>query len=98
VTPAKPKPTDESYAYSQVADQQLDALERGPNPRLYNAIVDACEEILDAPGIARERSAVIHTEEGMRFRTPVTGAFPFKVFWSLTDDVARIEAVFPYET
>ena len=60
--------------------------------RAYNALVDTCEGVLDEPGLPRERSTVIATEGAMRLRSPVGGAFPYKVFWSLTDGVARIEA------
>jgi len=81
---------------SQIADQQLDALEHGTYVRLYNALVDTCESILDDPGRARERSVVILRKEGMRFRAPLPGSFPHKVFWSLTDRFARMEAAFPY--
>jgi len=84
------------YSYSRIADEQLNALEHGSDARLYNALVDTCESILDDPVLARERSSVIVTDDGMRFRTPVPGAFPYKVFWSLTDGVTRIEAVFPH--
>lgn len=92
---AKKKPTEgPQYSYSRIPDEQLDALEHAPDPRLYNALVDTCEDFLDDPSLARERSAVIATEDGLRFRTPVVGAFPYKVLWSLIDGVARIEAVF----
>lgn len=86
-----------NYSYSRIADEQLDLLANGLDARTYNALVDTCEGILEGPALARERSAVIATEHGMRFRTPVIGAFPYKVFWSLTDGEARIEAVFPYD-
>ncbi|NQW71383.1 MAG: hypothetical protein HQ453_01505 [Actinobacteria bacterium] len=81
-----------NYSYSRIADEQLDLLVNRLDARAYNALVDTCKGILDEPGLARERSAVIATEDGMRFRSPVGGAFPYKVFWSLTDGVARIEA------
>jgi len=86
-----------NYSYSRIADEQLDLLANRLDGRAYNALVDTCEGILDEPGLARERSTVIATENGMRFRSPVGGAVPHKVFWSLTDGVARIEAVFPYD-
>ena len=86
-----------NYSYSRIADEQLELLANGIDARTYNALVDTCEGILEGPALARERSAVIATEHGMRFRTPVSGAFPYKVFWSLTDGEARIEAGFPYD-
>ncbi len=82
--------------YSFVADEQLNELECGPDARLYNHILEACEGILDDPGAARAFAAVIKTAEGFRFRTNVSGGYPYKVFWSLGDDGPRIEAVFPY--
>lgn len=81
-------------AYSQVADEQLDALEAAPDADLYNAVVDTCEFILGHPGQAQAQSAAIVTAEGVRLRLPVPGYYPMKVFWS--SDGPRIEAVFPY--
>jgi len=81
-------------AYSDVADRQLDALERGPDPDLYNAVLDACELILRLPTQARMRSTAITTQEGVRLRLPVAGHPPYKVFWS--SNGPRIEAVFPH--
>lgn len=82
--------------YSAVADQQLDTLESGPEPHLYDAVLDACELIFVAPGTAQARSTAINTTEGIRFRLPVTGHPPYKVFWSKTEEGTRIEAVFPH--
>jgi len=83
--------------YSPVADQQLDVLERTPAASMYDRILDVVEKILDTPGQARARSAVIVTEQGNRYRSTVPGAYPDKVFWSLAaDGTARIEAIFPY--
>jgi len=81
-------------AYSQVADEQLDSLEAGSDVDLYNAVLDACELILLLPAQARARSTAITTAEGIRFRLPVAGHPPYKVFWS--SDGPRIEAVFPH--
>lgn len=81
-------------AYSQVADEQLDALEAGSDAGLYNAVLDACELILSYPEVAQARSTAITTRHGMRLRLPVTGYPPYKVFWS--SDGPRIEAVFPH--
>jgi hypothetical protein len=90
-------PASKPYCYSQIADEQLDILASGLDARTYKRLVDTCEAILDDPGLARERSAVIATDDGMRYRAPVNGAFPYSVFWSLTGSIARIEAVFPYD-
>lgn len=83
-------------AYSQVADEQLDALEAADDPDLYGATLDACELVFRAPGLAQARSTAIQTAGGIRFRLPVAGHPPYKVFWSLTDEGPRIEAVFPH--
>lgn len=80
--------------YSEIAEQQLDEIEAGPDPALYNAVLDTCEEVLDHPGRAQARSSVVATKEGMRLRVPVTGFYPMCVFWS--SNGPRIEAVFPY--
>ena len=81
-------------SYSQVANEQLDALENGPDPDLYNAVLDACELVFALPGEAQSRSSAITTDDGIRFRLPVAGHPPVKVFWSLSDAGPRIEAVF----
>jgi hypothetical protein len=80
--------------YSQVADQQIDALESGPDADLYNAVLDACELNFRLPTQARARSTALTTAEGIRFRLPVAGHPPYKVFWS--SEGPRIEAVFPH--
>lgn len=81
-------------AYSQVADEQLDALQSGPDAGLYNAVLDACELILSYPEAAHARSTAITTRHGVRLRLPVAGYPPYKVFWS--SEGPRIEAVFPH--
>jgi len=81
-------------SYSQVADQQLDSLEAGPDVDLYNAVLDACELIFRLPAQAQARSTAIATAEGIRLRLPVAGHPPHKVFWS--SDGPRIEAIFPH--
>ena len=81
-------------AYSEIADAQLDELEAGPDADLYNAVLDACELIFRYPQKAQALSTAIRTKDGIRFRLPVTGHPPYKVFWS--SDGPRIEAVFPH--
>ena len=81
-------------AYSQVANKQLDSLEAGSDADLYNAVLDACELIFRLPAQAQARSTAITTAVGIRFRLPVAGHPPYKVFWS--SDGPRIEAVFPH--
>lgn len=83
--------------YSEVANEQLDALEKGSDADLYNEILRVCEQILDDPEDIRKFSTVIQTKEGTRFRTAVHGKDPYKIFWSKTSEgLVRIEAVFPY--
>lgn len=84
----------EDGAYSEVADIQLDTLEAGPDAELYNAVLDACELIFRLPGQAQAASTAITTTAGIRFRLPVNGHPPYKIFWS--SDGPRIEAVFPH--
>jgi hypothetical protein len=81
-------------SYSEVADKQLDALEHGPDPDLYNAVLDACELIFRLPERAQSMSSAITTQQGVRLRLPVAGFPPYKVFW--TPDGPRVEAVFPH--
>ena len=88
---------DDSHSdYSAIADEQLDILEAGDDLDLYNAALDACDLVFQAPGIAQSRSTAIQTAEGVRFRLPIVGHPPYKVFWSHTGDGPRIEAVFPH--
>jgi len=82
--------------YSVVADAQLDELESGDNPDLYNAVLDICEMVFLLPEQAQSGSSAIQTEDGIRFRFPVPGFNPFKVFWANTPEGPRIEAVFPH--
>lgn len=81
-------------AYSEVADQQLDVLERGPDVDLYNSVLDAGELIFRLPAQARARSTAVTTNDGVILRLPVAGHPPYKVFWS--SGGPRIEAVFPH--
>lgn len=88
--------SDETAAegeYSEVADEQLDALE-ATDAALYNDVLTVCEAIFAEPSRARSMSAAVQTHEGMVFRLAVPGRHPYKVFWSSTGP--RIEAVFPY--
>lgn len=80
--------------YSEVADAQLDILESGPDPDLYNAVLDACELVLTNPGLAQSLSTAFTTRDGIRMRMPVAGYSHYKVFWST--ELPRIEAVFPH--
>ena len=84
----------EDDEYSQVADEQLDALAEGPDADLYDAVLDACELVFRLPARAQSMSTAITTEQGTRLRLPVAGHHPYKVFWS--SEGPRIEAVFPH--
>jgi hypothetical protein len=81
--------------YSAVAIAQLDALERGGNPGLYNAILDACDLIFATPLVAQATSTAISTDDGIVMAYPVPGEYPYRVFWR--SDGPRIEAVFTYD-
>lgn len=81
-------------SYSEIADAQLNELEAGTDPDLYNAVLEICEFIFRLPLVAQSISTAITTEQGIRFRTPVEGHYPYKVFWS--SEGPRIEAVFPH--
>lgn len=85
--------TDEGD-YSEVADEQFDALEAGPDADLNNATLAACQLIFSDPERARALSTAITTREGIRLRLPVVGHPPYKVFWS--SDGPRVEAVLPH--
>ncbi len=80
--------------YSEVANAQLDEIENGSDPDLYNALMDVCEFVLANPRQAQSRSSALTTSDGIRFRLAVPGRHPYKVFWS--SEGPRIEAVFPY--
>ena len=82
-----------SDAYSPVANEQLDQLERA-DLKLYDEVVDVCEFVLDQPSRARACSLAMTTLEGIRYRLPVPGRYPLCVFWA--PEGPRIEAVFPY--
>ena len=82
--------------YSQIADEQLDALATGPDVGLYNAVLDACDLILGYPEAAQARSTAVTTTDGVRLRLPVAGHPPYKVFWSNNAGELRVEAVFPH--
>lgn len=80
--------------YSEIADQQLDALQGEADSSFHNAILDAGELILQYPEVAQRRSTAVSTANGVFFRLPVAGFPPYKVFWSSAGP--RIEAVFPH--
>ena len=80
--------------YSPTADTQLDAIEKGPDADLYNAVLDACELIFTFTGKAQSLSSAITTKEGVVMVRPVAGHPPYKVYW--TSKGPRIEAVFPH--
>lgn len=84
----------ETSGYSEVANNQLDEIENGDDPDLYQALLDVCEFVLAHLGSAQSRSSALVTPEVIRFRLAVPGHHRYKVFWS--SDGPRIEAVFPY--
>jgi hypothetical protein len=80
--------------YSDIANEQLDALERGQDPDLYDAVLDAIKMIFEKPSMARSLSTGVTSEDGIRMRFAVPGYLEYKVFWST--DGPRIDAVFRY--
>ncbi len=84
--------------FSKIADGQLDTLEAGDDPDLYEAVLQACRLVFTEPGRAQDPSSAVMTSDGLVMRLPVVGS-RFKVFWR-TDfpegEGARIEAIFPY--
>lgn len=79
--------------YSQVANNQLDRIE-ATDPDLCADLVELCEDIFDAPHIARASASAITTADGIVMRSAVPGRWPYKIFWTLGGP--RIEAVFPH--
>ncbi|MHB2029453.1 MAG: hypothetical protein ACYCPT_11630, partial [Acidimicrobiales bacterium] len=65
--------------YSEVANAQLDEIENGSDPDLYNALMDVCEFVLANPRQAQSRSSALTTSDGIRFRLAVPGRHPYKV-------------------
>ncbi len=49
---------------------------------LYNAVLLNCDLIFRKPGEAQANSTAITFDEGIRFRLPVPGYPPYKIFWS----------------
>lgn len=86
----------EDDSYSDVADAQLDELELGTDPDLYNAVLETCELVFRLPDRAQSQSSAITTDEGIRFRLAVPDHYPYKVFWSRPEHGPRFEAIFPH--
>jgi hypothetical protein len=81
--------------YAPVAIEQLDALEAGPDPDLYNAVLDLIEVVFTRPDLAQSMCSVVRAGDGtMIMRLPVPGYPQYKVFW--TTDGPSIRAVFRY--
>ena len=83
-------------AYSALADEQLDALERS-DPEAYRDVLTLCGLILDHPGRARSMSSAITTDVGIGLRLAVPGRPPLKVFWTAdgAGDGPRVEVLVP---
>ena len=63
---------------------------------LYNVILETCQLIFALPDVAQSRSSAIQTGQAIRFRIPVRGHWPYKVFWSRSEDGPLVEAIFPH--
>ncbi|MCA0438138.1 MAG: hypothetical protein M9891_01780 [Austwickia sp.] len=84
-------------AYSQVAWDQLDAMEAS-DPHRYADTLDLIEDILDEPGSARATADVLTTPHGVLFENFVPDRYPLAVFWSNHPAQGpRIEAFFPHD-
>jgi len=81
-------------AYSEVADGQLDALER-TDPDAYRDVLTLCGLIFDHPGRAEAMSAAIITDRGVVLRLTVPGRASLRIFWTPrgAGDGPRVEAV-----
>lgn len=83
-------------AYSQIAWDQLDALEQA-DPQCYADVLDLVEGILNDPGRARGTADVLMTSSGTRFKNFIDDRYPLAVVWSEDPaDGPRIEAIFPH--
>ena len=84
----------EDGSYSEVADAQLDELEAGADPELYDAVLAACALVFARPSLAQSSSSAIPTSDGVVLRLAVPERPDWKVFWTSTGP--RIEAVLRY--
>ena len=78
--------SDEDALYAPAAEQQLDALQVGPDERLYNAVLDAIDHILDLSDDAKAKSPPLRDNEGRTILSTVVmhEADPrWFVFWRL---------------
>jgi hypothetical protein len=88
-------------AYSAVAEEQLDALERA-DPDASRDVILLCGLVFDHPERAHAMSSAITTDGGIVLRLAVPGRSPLKLFWTRdgagdgAGDGPRIEAVLPH--
>ena len=87
-----------SQDYSEVAEDQLNALEKGPDVDLYNDVLQHITLIFDRPREAQRHSTAITSDDGVVLRLPVVGHVPYKIFWTsgAPGEGPSIEAVFPH--
>lgn len=55
---------EETALYTPLAEEQLDALEVGPDEALFNAVLDAIDQILDFPDVAKAKSPPLRDNAG----------------------------------
>ena len=81
-------------AYSEIADQQLDPLER-MDPAAYRDVITLCGLIFDHPEGAQSMSSAITTDRGIVLRLTVPGHSSLRILWSTrgAGDGPRVEAV-----
>ncbi|MDP9093107.1 MAG: hypothetical protein M3N95_09260 [Actinomycetota bacterium] len=83
--------------YSQLAVDQLDALQARTGARQFEPVLESCHLVVALPAEACVLSDDITTEGGTLHRLRVPGDPPHKVFWtSLNADGPRIEAIFSH--
>ena len=77
---------DGEALYAPLAEEQLDALQVGPDELLYNAVLDAIDQILDLTDDAQAKSPPLRDSEGRTILSTVVmyEADPrWFVFWRL---------------
>ena len=79
---------------SEVADAQLDVLERD-DPNAYADVMILCGLMFDHPGRAQSMSSAISTDRGTVLRLTVPGRYRLRILWTSTvaGEGPRIEAV-----
>lgn len=79
--------------FTRIAEEQFEQIYRGDDVDFANAIVDACDLVLNEPGEAQAVSGALITDDGRTILAyPVPGYPGVKIFWS--SDGPLVEAIF----